>query len=363
MIIPFFDYLRQFNIIKKPINAAINKVFDSGQLILGTEVKNFENNFSNYIKAKYGIGVNSGTDAIKIALRALGVKGGDEVITVANTAIPTVSAIRELDAIPVFVDIKDDFTIDEKLIAKAITKKTKVILPVHLYGRACNMPAILKIAKKYKLKIVEDCAQAQGTMINGKKVGTFGEIGCFSFYPTKNLGAYGDGGMILTSDKKLAESCRQLRMYGIKNGYKAEIEGYNSRLDEIQAAILNVKLNHLDKWNNRRQQIAKIYLSKIRNKKIFLPQIDKIENHVFHQFVIMVEDRSDLLKYLSNNKIGYGIHYPHPIHLQPAYKFLGHKKGDLPNTEIFANKIVSLPIFPELNIEELKFIVKTINNF
>ncbi len=242
MQIPFFDYQRQYKKINSEIDLAIKRVLNSGKLILGEEVKNFENNFSKYIGTKYGVGVNSGTDAIKIALRALGIKEGDEVITVSNTAVPTISAIREIGAIPKFADIKTDYTIDESEIEKKITKKTKVILAVHLYGQGCNMEAILKIAKKNKLKIIEDCAQAHGTIINDKKAGFLGDISCFSFYPTKNLGAYGDAGIILTSNKNLTEKCRALRMYGMKNDYHAHLEGYNSRLDEMQAAILNVKL-------------------------------------------------------------------------------------------------------------------------
>ncbi len=312
---------------------------------------------------KFGIGVNSGTDAIRVALCALGIKIGDEVITVANTAVPTISAIRETGATPVFIDIKNDYTIDENLIKNAITKKTKAILPVHLYGKSCNMPAVIKIAKKYKLKIVEDCAQAHGAKFHGKNAGTFGDISCFSFYPTKNLGAYGDGGMILTGDLKLAEKCRLLRMYGIKNNYLAKIEGFNSRLDEMQAAILNVKLNCLDKWISRRQKIAGYYLENIKNNKISLPIVDDLNDHAFHLFVIRTAKRKKFLDYLTKNKIGFGIHYPHPIHLHPAYKFLGYAKGNLPITEKFSDEIVSLPIFPELNEKEIGHITNTINKF
>lgn len=359
----FFDYRRQLKKIQPEIDLAIKKVLASGKLILADQVKHFEINFAKYIGTKYAIGVNSGTDALKIALKALGVGQGDEVITVSHTAVPTVSAIRELGAIPRFVDIKDDFTIDEKKIAKAITKKTKVILPVHLYGQACNMTAILKIAKKYKLKVVEDCAQAHGAKIGSKKVGNFGEIACFSFYPTKNLGAYGDAGMVVTNNKKLANQCRQLGIYGMKKGYYSEVEGYNSRLDEIQAAILNAKLKFLDQWTKHRQYIAKFYLNNIKNPYIILPPVANPTNHSFHLFVIRTNRRKKLINYLSANGIDYGIHYPLPIHLQPAYKFLGYKKGSLPKTEKFASQILSLPIFPELTKRELNYIVKIINRF
>jgi len=363
MKIPFFDYRRQYKKIKPEIDMAIKRVLNSGKLILAEEVRNFENNFSNYTGTKYGIGVNSGTDALKIALRALDIKQGDEIITVSNTAVPTVSAIREAGAKPVFVDIKDDYTINEKLIEKNVTEKTKAIVPVHLYGQLCNLQVILKIAKKYKLKVIEDCCQAHGAKINGQSVGTFGDFGCFSFYPTKNLGAYGDGGMILTSDKNLAEKCQALRMYGMKNGYYSKMEGYNSQLDEIQAAILNVKLKYLDRWLAQRRQIAKFYLNNIKNPHLILPPISNLDNHSFHLFVIRTTQRTKLINYLSKNGIGYGIHYPRPIHLQNAYKFLGYKKKSLPTTEKFCNQVVSLPIFPELTSKELKFITNKINQW
>ncbi len=361
MPIPFFDYLRQYNVLKKPIHGAIDKVLNSGRLILSEEVKRFENNFARYIGAGFAVGVSSGTDALKIAARALEFKAGDEIITVANTAVPTISAIRELGLIPKFVDIKKDFTMDETLIEQKITTKTRAILPVHLYGQSCNMSAISKIAQKHGLKVIEDCAQAHGTKHRGKKVGTFGDIACFSFYPTKNLGAYGDGGMILTKSKRLAEKCKQLRMYGMRSTYYSKLEGYNSRLDELQAAILNVKLKYLDRHNKKRQKIASLYLKKINNEKIILPSIPDINEHIFHLFVIRTKNRPKLLKYLSANNIGYGIHYPYPVHQQTVYKFLG--SASLPNTERCAKEIISLPIFPELSKEEINYIIKTLNLF
>jgi len=361
--IPFFDYRRQLKKIKPAIDLAFKEVLNSGRLILDSEVKNFEITFAKYIGTKYAIGVNSGTDALKIALKAIGIKPGDEIITVSFTAVPTISAIRELGAIPRFVDIKDDFTMDEARIIKAINKKTKLILPVHLYGQACNMPAILKIANKFKLKVVEDCAQAHVAKIGNKKVGNFGDLSCFSFYPTKNLGAYGDAGLIVTNNKKSADICRQLRIYGMGKNCYSELEGYNSRLDEIQAAILHAKLKFLDQWTRRRQQIAKLYLNNINNPKIILPPITNSTNHSFHLFVIRTKNRTSLIKYLISNSVGYGIHYPYPVHLQSAYKFLSYKKGSLPKTEKFANQILSLPIFPELTNQEVKFIINLLNKF
>lgn len=363
MQILFFDYKRQLKILQPEINGAIKRVLDSGRLILGQEVKNFENDFSKFIGTKYGIGVNSGTDALKIAIRALGIGSGDEIITVANTAVPTISAIRETGAIPKFVDIKEDFTIDETKIGSLINKKTKAILPVHLYGQPCNMNAISKIAKAHNLRIIEDCAQAAGASIKNKRVGTFGDISCFSFYPTKNLGAYGDAGMILTSNKNLADKCRMFRIYGMKEKYYANFEGYNSRMDEVQAAILNVKSKYLNQWNKKRQRIARYYLNNIKNPKIVLPSVKEIDEHAFHLFVIKTNKRQGLIKYLTKLNIGYGIHYQYPIHLQKAYKFLGYSKKDLPITERFANEVLSLPIFPELTKQELKYIIEAINCF
>ncbi len=363
MKISFFDYKRQLKSISHEINRAISQILNSGKLILGEEVKNFENDFAKYIGVKFGIGVNSGTDAIKIAIKALDIGIGDEIITVANTAVPTISAIRETGAMPKFVDIKKCYSIDETKIEKAINSKTKAILVVHLFGQVCNMAEILEIAKKHNLKIIEDCAQSHGSIFGNKKAGSFGIISCFSFYPTKNLGAYGDGGMILTSNKNLADKCRALRMYGMNKIYYSNYEGYNSRLDEIQAAILNVKLKYLDNWNKKRKEIAEYYLNNIKNPKIILPHIEDINQYAFHLFVIRTPFRKKLMDYLLKNGIGFGIHYPYPIHLQKAYKFLGYKKGDLPITEKFSNQILSIPIFPELTQKEIKYIVEILNKF
>jgi len=361
--IPFFDYRRQLRTIDKEVNSAIKRVLHSGQLILGNEGKMFEDDFAKYIGSKYAIGVNSGTDAIKIALKAIDIKPHDEIITVANTAVPTISAIRECGAIPKFVDIKPDFNINENKIEQTITQKTKAILPVHLFGNPCNISVISKIAKKYQIKIIEDCAQAHGATYRGKKVGGFGDLGCFSFYPTKNLGAYGDAGMITTSNKQLAEKCFQLRMYGMKKRNYSIREGYNSRLDEIQAAILNVKLKYLDQWNDRRSQIAKFYLNKIKNPYIVLPATNDIKSHAFHLFVIRVKQREHFLKYLNENEIGYGIHYPYPIFMQKAYSFLNYKNSNLSFTCRFSKEIVSIPLFPELKNGEIKYIIEKLNKY
>lgn len=361
--VPFFDYYRQYKKIEPQITRALNKVLSANQLILGIEVGKLEKSLAKHLGVKYAIGVNSGTDALKIALKASGLGRGDEVITVANTFIATVSAIRELGAKPVFVDIKDDFTLDENKISSAITPRTKAIIPVHLYGQLCNMPAIMAIAKKYRLTVIEDAAQAISASLGDKKGGSFGHLACFSFYPTKNLGAYGDGGLIATNNRKLAKTCRCLRVYGTSKKNFAELEGYNSRLDEIQAAFLNVKLPHLNRWNQQRQTIAKTYLTKITNPKIILPAVKKINEHCFHLFVIKIKNRKSFINHLNKNKIGYGIHYPYPINQQTAYKFLKLKKQYLPKTYQAMKEIVSLPIFPELTEKEINYVIKILNAY
>lgn len=361
--VPFFDYRRQLKPIKPLINQALDRVLNSGQLILGQEAKKFEQAFAKFLGVKHAVGVNSGTDALKISLAALNIRSGDEVITVANTAVPTISAMRELGALPKFVDIKDDFTIDEDKISRAVTKKTKAVIAVHLYGQPCNMKVILKIAKKYRLSVIEDCAQAHGANINGQKIGTFGDLACFSFYPTKNLGAYGDGGLIAANNSTLAQKCRRLRAYGMDKAYFSLIEGYNSRLDELQAAFLNVKLKYLNQANARRRQIASHYLKNITNPKIILPTVKKISEHCFHLFVIRTRQRNKLLRYLTHWQIGHGIHYPYPIFEQTAYRFLGIKKADLLKTAAAAREIVSLPIWPELTKAEINYVVNKLNQF
>jgi len=363
MTVPFFDATRQIKKIKPEINAAIKRVLRSGKFLMGKEVETFENEFSASIGGKYGVGVNSGTDALKIGLKALGVSRGDEVITVSNTATPTVSAIRETGATPVFVDIDEFYLMDIKKLEATVTSKTKVILPVHLYGQPADMETIMKIAGKHGLKVVEDCAQGTGATIGEKRAGSFGDVACFSFYPTKNLGALGDGGMIVTNDKNIAEVCRGLRMYGMAGSYYANFEGYNSRLDELQAAILRAKLPHLASYNKRRREIARRYIGEIKNPHVEVPKTKAGASHIFHLFVIKVDAREKFLEHLKANGIGFGIHYPSPVHLQKAYDFLGYKEGSLPETEAAAKKIVSLPIFPELTDKEVSYMVETINSF
>jgi len=357
-----FDLKRQYESIKDEIDFAINSVLNKGLFVLGDNVKKFESEFCKYLNSSYGYSVASGTDALHLALRAVEIKQGDEVITVPNVSAPTVSAIVAANATPVLVDIDDNYNIDVNQIENKITDKTKAIIPVHLYGKPANLYAILKIAKKYNLKILEDCAQAHGAEYHGKKVGTFGELGCFSFYPTKNLGAYGDGGFVVSNNKELAENIRLLRNYGEISKYENKINGFNSRLDEIQAAILSVKLKYLDEWNIRRRFIAKLY-NEMLSDNIITPNEDNHSKHIYHLYVVRVKERERLREFLSENGIGTQIHYPKPIHLQEAYKNLGYSKGDFPVTERFADEILSLPMYPELKEEEVKYVAKKINEF
>mgnify|MGYP001339866029 CR=1 FL=1 len=346
------------------IKNVISKIIDSNSYILGDEVKKFEKNFSKYIGSKYGLGVANGTDALEIGLKALGINKGDEVITVSHTAVATVAAIRNIGAKPVIVDIDQDFLhIDPTQAEKAITKKTKAIIAVHLYGQSTDIKKLISICKKNKIYLIEDVSQAHGAKYKGKKLGSFGIIGCFSCYPTKNLGAIGDAGIITTNNKKLFEKMKLLREYGWRKKFLSEIHGRNSRLDELQAGILNVKLKNLNLENKKRLKIANIYENKIKNKKINFLKKRNFSSHVFHLFVIKVENRSELIKLLSKNHISTGIHYPIAIHMQPGYKNSIKKIGRLINTEKYANCILSLPMYPELKTKEINKVVSLLNKF
>ncbi|HUQ30362.1 MAG TPA: DegT/DnrJ/EryC1/StrS family aminotransferase [Candidatus Paceibacterota bacterium] len=363
MNVPVFNATRQYATLHEEMMAAAARVFESGKFVLGNETLHFEESFAKYIGTAHGIAVNSGTDALKIALAALGVGPGHEVITVTNTAVPTVSAIRERGAIPVFVDSDDYFGMDPNKLEGKITSNTKAIVAVHLYGQPVDIEAVMTVATRHEIPVVEDCAQTTGATYKGKTAGTFGAISCFSFYPTKNLGAYGDGGMILTSSEALAATCRKLRMYGMAKTYFADIEGYNSRMDEVQAAVLSVKLPHLDTWNGRRREIATRYLTEIQNPLITLPKLRPDSTHVFHLFVIRTKHRDALQKHLTEAGVGFGTHYAFPIHLQKAYEFLGYKAGDLPESEHAAQEVLSLPLFPELTDEEVMYVIAALNRF
>lgn len=359
------NFVRRYQANKKAIDRAVGGVLRSGWFVMGPELAKFEHSFAKYLGVKHVVGVHSGTDALYLALRALGVGAKDEVITVAHTATPTASAIRLTGATPVFVDIDEQtYNIDPALIERAITKRTKVILPVHLYGYPAEMDAIMRIAKKYRIFVLEDCAQATGATYKGKKVGTFGHINAFSFYPTKNLGTFGDGGAVATNDAKLAERVRWIRQYGETERYKNKVEGINSRLEELQASLLNWGLPKLGGWNKKRAHIAARYGKALAGLPLVLPRVgDKKNIHAWHLFVVRTKKRDALKKYLAKKGIATSIHYPIPIHLQEAYRFLGYKRGDLPVTERIVDVILSLPISPELTTGEQHTIIGDITGF
>lgn len=361
MYVPFLNLKIQYENIKSEINKEILKILNNTAFNLGEDLRKFEEEFAQYCNVKYSVGVSSGTDAIIIALKALEIYTGDEVITVPNTFIATAEAISLAGATPMFVDInEDDFNIDPSKIEEKITEKTKVILPVHLYGQSSNIKKIIKIAKKYNLFIVEDACQAHGAEFEGKKVGTFGNIGCFSFYPGKNLGAYGDGGAVVTNDEKIYRKMLSMRSHGEVEKNKHEIIGSTNRLDNLQAGILRVKLKYLNEWNEKRRENALIYRKYLSGTELIIPEELEGRKHVYHLFVIRVKNRDKVRKELSNRGIATGIHYPTPIHLQKAYDFLGYKEGDFPVSEKVSKEILSLPMFPELSENQIKYICNSL---
>jgi len=358
MKINVWSYKEEYKSIRKHILKEVDKVFSSGQLILGKNVKSLEYNFSRYLKLKYGIGVNSGTDAIQIALMSAKIGKGDEVITTSNTAVPTVSAIVSCGAKPVFVDINnDDYLIDVNKIEEVINNKTKAIIPVNLYGQCADYDKLLPIAKKNKLVVIEDCAQSAGSFYNDRPSGSFGHLSAFSFYPTKNLGAYGDGGFIGTSIKSYAKRAVQLRKYGMKKFYYSEEHGINSRLDEVQAAIVNLKLRRLKIWVNRRRKIAKMYNKLLKDTSLVLPKENKKNFHSYYVYVVQHPRRKYIMDRLKKNNIYCNISYPFPVHLMRGYSYLRYKKGDFPITEKLSKRIFSLPMYPQLmNSAALKIV-------
>lgn len=346
------------------IDAAIQRVLQSGYYVLGTEVKAFESEFAAYASSKHCIGVGSGTEALHVAIRALGIGAGDEVITTAHTAVATVSAIELAGATPVFADIDAQyFTLDPALVERAISPKTKAIVAVHLYGQPADLTAFSAIAKARGLKLIEDCAQAHGALHQGRQVGSVGDIAAFSCYPTKNLGAIGDGGMIVTSDDALATRCRLLREYGWAERYVSHISGFNSRLDELQAAILRVKLPALDADNDKRRKVAERYDAELASLPVVLPSRRPETRHVFHLYVLRAQNRDRLQEHLRAAGVGALIHYPVPIHLQKAY--LGKLRGreSLPETERAAREVLSLPMYPELSDAEVGNVIAALQSY
>jgi dTDP-4-amino-4,6-dideoxygalactose transaminase len=366
--IPLVDLRAQYATIRHEVRAAIDEVLESMQLTIGPNVRAFDQEFASYIGTKHAIGVGSGTDALQLAIRACGVSAGDEVITVSFTFFATVEAILYANARPILVDVEErSMLIDAAAVAAAITPKTKAIIPVHLYGRTVDMKPLRQIAQDRNITLIEDAAQAHGALLDdGKKAGTAGRVNCFSFYCSKNLGAYGEAGSITTNDERLAEELRALREHGQSTRYYHPVVGYNARLDEIQAAILRIKLRRLEGWNARRRELARMYDERLRESGVIAPEIPAdVRRHVFYTYTIRVPGgrRDDLRKYLADRGIGTQIHYPVPIHMQQSAEFLGYRKGDLPVTEKVASEVLSLPMYPELTDAQVDRVATGVTDF
>ena len=368
MLIPFLDLSAQYRRIEGQIEQTVLKTLASGSYILGEELAAFEREFATYCGARHAIGVGSGTEAIHLALSAVGVGPGDAVITAANTAVPTVCAIVAAGARPVFVDVEprtltlDPERLEDCLRTQPASSRIKAIVPVHLYGHPADMAAVRGIAADYGLKVVEDAAQAHGAEFDGQKVGSLGDAGCFSFYPTKNLGGYGDGGMVVTDDTEIAEGVRMLRNYGEEAKFQNRVWGTNSRLDELQAAVLRVKLGHLDAWNAERRDRARLYGELLEGTDLVLPAEVLPARHCFHLYVVRSPDRDKLRLELAEFGVGTAIHYPMPVHFQEAYRGLGYVAGDFPEAERAASEILSLPLYPELPEEHVRVVCSTLTS-
>ncbi|MCE5220974.1 MAG: DegT/DnrJ/EryC1/StrS family aminotransferase [Clostridium sp.] len=391
MNIPLIDLKAQYKSIAEDLDRVTKEVLSSASYIMGKNVTEFEKEFAEYIGVKHAISVGNGTDALVIALKSLGIRDGDEVITSPFTYFASAEVISAVGATPVFVDVeKETFNIDPTKIEEKITKKTKAIIPVHIFGQSARMDEINQIAKKHNLKVIEDACQAVGSKYKGTMIGKLSDVACFSFFPTKNLSCAGDGGMIVTSDDDIATIARALRTHGsgetgqkaynLLNNITEEIEtfkdgddtvynplkyynyliGFNSRLDAIQAAILRVKLPQLDKWNSRRREIAKIYDEKLKNSNVVIPIIDEENESVYHQYVLQSENREAMLNKLKEKGVATGVYYPIPLHLQKVYKDLGYKEGDMPVAEYLSHRTFAIPVYPELTAKEIDYIVESI---
>jgi dTDP-4-amino-4,6-dideoxygalactose transaminase len=362
-MIPFVDLRAQYRSIKAEIDEAIARVLETTAFVLGREVEAFEAAFAEYVGAKFCVGLNSGTAAVQLAVMACGVGAGEEVIVPANTFFASAEGVSTAAASPVFVDADPvSYTIDPAKIEAAITERTRAIMPVHLYGQTADLDPILEIANRYNLLVIEDAAQAHGSLYKEKRVGALGRAGCFSFYPGKNLGAYGEGGAVVTNDAEVARRVRLLRDHGSEQKYRHEVVGYNFRLEGIQGAVLNVKLRHLDRWNDLRRAHAARYDELLSESGLTLPREMPYARHVYHLYVVQTNERDALQQRLNEAGVQTGIHYPVPIHLQPAYASMGHKVGDFPESEKQAGRVLSLPMFPELTDEQINKVAEAINN-
>ncbi|MGL5150994.1 MAG: DegT/DnrJ/EryC1/StrS family aminotransferase [Clostridium sp.] len=391
MNIPLIDLKAQYNSLREPINKATIEVLESSNYIMGNTVTSFEKEFSEYIGCEYGVSVGNGTDALIIALKAMGIGSGDEVITTPFTFFATAESISSVGATPVFVDVNlDDFNINVDLIEEKITTRTKAIMPVHIFGQPCDMDRINEIAKRHGLLVIEDACQAIGATYKGRNVGTLGDIACFSFFPTKNLGCAGDGGIIVTNNEKFATIAKALRTHGSgENGQRAfnllnkvnedvienkdtndtiynplkyynYLIGFNSRLDAIQAAILRIKLKEIDKWNSRRRDIVKIYNDAFKGCEFEVPVCNKDNEHVYHMYIIKCDNREEILDKLKDKGVATGVYYPVPLHLQKVYSNLGYKVGDMPNSEYLSHRTFAIPVYPELKDEQVKYIINSL---
>ena len=365
MKIPFLDLKTQYKQIEHEVLPMITAAMANGAFIGGEQVSCFEEEFAKFCDSSYCVGVNSGTDALRFALMAIGIGPGDEVITVPNTFIATTEAISQAGAKPVFVDVyPDTCNMDVSKIEEKFSKNTKAIIPVHLYGQPADMDQVQKIAQQNGIGVLEDACQAHGAIYKNKKAGSMGAVGCFSFYPGKNLGAFGEGGAIVTQDEAIAQKIRMIRDHGQRKKYFHDLEGYNGRLDAIQAGVLRIKLKRLDDWNKLRRQNAAYYTELLSEvPSVTLPVEAKFAGSVYHLYVILIDDRDGLQNHLNSKGVASGLHYPLPLHLQKAYDHLGYNKGDFPIAENIADRLLSLPMFPELTREQIEYVVESIKEF
>lgn len=364
MDVPFVDLRAQYRVIADEVKPRVETVMANADFILGQDVASFEEEFAAYCGVSYGIGLDSGTSALELSLRACDVGEGDEVITAANTFFATAAAITYVGAKPILVDINPlTYNIDVSRIEEVLNERTRAIIPVHLCGQPADMAPIMELAERKGLWVIEDACQAHGARYRSRRVGSVGHVACFSFYPAKNLGGYGDGGMVVTNDEKIAERICMLRDYGQREKYRHLIVGYNRRLDTLQAAVLRVKLRHLDEWNEARRRHAHLYDRLLKDTSVTPSFNPEYSEHVYHLYVVQSERRDELREWLGSKGIATGIHYPIPIHLQSAYAHLGHSEGDFPITEAYARRTLSLPMFPELAKEQIEYVAEAIHQF